>query len=70
MAFLFISEEVSLCQFDTMATLGLCTLRLCEYCSPPPDLEFLLYKNITYCRGECKPTDLPPVFHITGVAHE
>lgn len=31
---LFITEEVSLCQSDTMATLGLRTLRLCEYCSP------------------------------------
>ncbi len=31
---LFVTEEVSLCQFDAMATLGLCTLWLCEYCSP------------------------------------
>lgn len=31
---LFITEEVSLCQSDTMATLGLCTLWLCEYRSP------------------------------------
>ena len=25
------TEEVPLCEPDTMATLGLCTLRLCEY---------------------------------------
>lgn len=30
---LFITEEVSLCQSDTVAALGLRTLRLCEYCS-------------------------------------
>lgn len=61
---LFITEEVSLCKSDAMATLGLCTLRLRKYgtTAPPHCFTFPLDIRVNIF--------LLYVCHLTGVSDE